>query len=590
MIQDLDGSGSITYTEFIAATIEAHGRISEARLAEAFDRLDCDDSGFISCEDLSEILGGTVPMEEIQEIIADADTAKDGQVSYSEFMMLWEAPNMEVKTENAAKVLQSELSTITVDSDSSSRNDETEAQACFLKEKHLQNTLHTWSLEMQLPTQEFSIGCSFLHRVSLGNFEMLAKVLSDRPTLIAFRDYDSRSPLHIAASEGLVDICEFLIKKGARVNRSDRWGNFPLDDAFRQGHETVVDLLRKYGGKFGSTSQVVNLITAASQGNVEEVKALLEFGSIDINLGDYDKRTPLHLACNEGHVEVVKLLCDAGADVNVEDRWGERPVDDARKANKNTDAIISILMGTAPDNLFQEPIATMQELKSKRPDRALAPLFDEGMAELSIDEFTVGCSFLHQAALGNQKVVEMMVLERPDLIRFHDYDRRSALHLAACEGHVELCEFLLTKGAKINRVDRWGSSALDDAHRHRHAAVVKFLRKQGAKSGSTSQVANFILAAAEGDVEEVEAFLEYGSVDPNEGDYDNRCPIHLAASEGHVRVVQLLCEADADVNVQDRWGHRPLDEAKNAEIRKILIDHGATTTKMMTKLTTAFMA
>jgi Ca2+-binding EF-hand superfamily protein len=45
---DLDGTGRIRYTEFLAATIEAHGAINEQRLAEAFDRLDSDDSGFIS--------------------------------------------------------------------------------------------------------------------------------------------------------------------------------------------------------------------------------------------------------------------------------------------------------------------------------------------------------------------------------------------------------------------------------------------------------------------------------------------------------------------------------------------------------------
>jgi len=45
---DLDGTGSIKYTEFLAATIEITGLVTEDRLAEAFDRLDSDDSGFIS--------------------------------------------------------------------------------------------------------------------------------------------------------------------------------------------------------------------------------------------------------------------------------------------------------------------------------------------------------------------------------------------------------------------------------------------------------------------------------------------------------------------------------------------------------------
>lgn len=45
---DLDGTGTIKYTEFLAATIESTGLVTEERVAEAFDRLDSDDSGFIS--------------------------------------------------------------------------------------------------------------------------------------------------------------------------------------------------------------------------------------------------------------------------------------------------------------------------------------------------------------------------------------------------------------------------------------------------------------------------------------------------------------------------------------------------------------
>ena len=59
--QDLDGTGRIRYTEFLAATIEAQGAISEERLAECFDRLDSDDSGFISAENLAELLGEEFP-------------------------------------------------------------------------------------------------------------------------------------------------------------------------------------------------------------------------------------------------------------------------------------------------------------------------------------------------------------------------------------------------------------------------------------------------------------------------------------------------------------------------------------------------
>jgi ankyrin repeat protein len=41
---------------------------------------------------------------------------------------------------------------------------------------------------------------------------------------------------------------------------------------------------------------------------------------------DYDGRTPLHLACEEGHLEVVKYLVSVGADINCQDRWGTTPM------------------------------------------------------------------------------------------------------------------------------------------------------------------------------------------------------------------------------------------------------------------------
>ena len=590
----MGGSGRIRYTEFIAATIEAHGVISEARLAEAFDHLDCDDSGYITAENLIEILGEDVPRDEIDAIIEEADLKNDNRVSYSEFLALWEDKQELDKDENL-KVLRSELSSISVESDGSN-TEASMAHAEFLKEKHLQNTLHTWAMEMQLPAQEFALGCSFLHQVALGNLYDLEKILEDRPTLVNFRDYDRRTALHIAASEGHVVICQYLIQKGARINRSDRWGGFPLDDAHRHRRSDVVNLLREHGAKFGSTSQTVNLITAASEGNAEEVRTLLEFGSMDLNQGDYDHRTALHLAANEGHFEVVKLLCEAGADVNVKDRWGDRPLDDAKKAKKNSAAIMDILSGAVAVSSADQRAARMHDLKDQRGKQTMVSQLeqrkDEGMTQLPVQEFAMGCSLLHQAALGNELVLEKILLERPTLVNFRDYDRRTALHIAASEGQLDICQFLVTKCARINRVDRWGGSPLDDAHRHRHADVVKFLREQGGKFGSTSQATNFITAASEGDREEVQAFLDFGSVHLNQGDYDHRTAIHLAAGEGHLEIVRMLCEAGANVNVEDRWGHRPLDDARNAKknsaaIMKLLSKYGAMSNKIPTKIAIA---
>jgi hypothetical protein len=74
------------YTEFLAATIEAHGHIEEARIAEAFDRLDSDDSGFISRKNLREVLGKDCTAVQIDAIMKSADVNGDGRISYAEFL------------------------------------------------------------------------------------------------------------------------------------------------------------------------------------------------------------------------------------------------------------------------------------------------------------------------------------------------------------------------------------------------------------------------------------------------------------------------------------------------------------------------
>jgi hypothetical protein len=54
------------------------------------------------------------------------------------------------------------------------------------------------------------------------------------------------------------------------------------------------------------------------------------------------------VAAGEGHDKVVQILCEAGADVNCEDRWKRRPLDDARDAGKENCCKILISFGAAP--------------------------------------------------------------------------------------------------------------------------------------------------------------------------------------------------------------------------------------------------
>mmetsp|Transcript_2886 Transcript_2886/g.4148 ORF Transcript_2886/g.4148 Transcript_2886/m.4148 type:complete len:650 (-) Transcript_2886:354-2303(-) len=188
--------------------------------------------------------------------------------------------------------------------------------------------------DLNLPMEQFAAGCNLLQAAAKNDIVLVERFLTLQPSHIDFRDYDRRTALHVAASEGNLNIVKFLIERGAKVNRSDRWGGSPLDDAHRHQHLQVIAFLREHGATTGSANQITNLITAAAEGDIEEVKLLIKIVGVEkLNDGDYDKRTALHLAAGEGHDAVVKLLCEVGVDPNVEDRWGGRPLDDAERNN-----------------------------------------------------------------------------------------------------------------------------------------------------------------------------------------------------------------------------------------------------------------
>ena len=85
----------------------------------------------------------------------------------------------------------------------------------------------------------------------------------------------------------------------------------------------------------------IRFLQLCCDGNMEEIKLLIE--KINVNFCDYDKRTSLHLASSEGHIEIVKLLLQHGAKVT-NDRWGHSPIDEINdKTGENYENIKQLL-------------------------------------------------------------------------------------------------------------------------------------------------------------------------------------------------------------------------------------------------------
>ncbi|XP_021803162.1 potassium channel SKOR-like isoform X2 [Prunus avium] len=78
--------------------------------------------------------------------------------------------------------------------------------------------------------------------VARRNLDLLKRLLANDINPNA-KNYDQRTALHVAASEGLYPMAEFLLEAGASVLSKDRWGRTPLDEARIGGNKKLIKLL-----------------------------------------------------------------------------------------------------------------------------------------------------------------------------------------------------------------------------------------------------------------------------------------------------------------------------------------------------------
>ena len=67
-------------------------------------------------------------------------------------------------------------------------------------------------------------------------------------------DYDNRTPLHLAASNGHLNVIKYLHENipGLDINPVDRWDGTPYDDSLREQKDEVADYLESIGGCSGN--------------------------------------------------------------------------------------------------------------------------------------------------------------------------------------------------------------------------------------------------------------------------------------------------------------------------------------------------
>jgi len=106
------------------------------------------------------------------------------------------------------------------------------------------------------------------------------------------------------------------------------------------------------------TAQLFQLTDAVKAGNASDVRAALRAGANPDEkdlLSSDQATTPLMIAALNGHLEIMKILLDAGATVNAEDKKGGRPIDYARAAKWN-DAIQLLEQRGGESKLASDPL------------------------------------------------------------------------------------------------------------------------------------------------------------------------------------------------------------------------------------------
>ena len=151
--------------------------------------------------------------------------------------------------------------------------------------------------------------------------------------------YDGQTPLTLAIEEGLDQVVEQLLQKGADPSRPNSSGKTPLVLAEEKGNQSIIGLLRNAtalsrkrkleGGEESLAKQQKTtrtpLTLCVEKGDFQGVKKCIEAEKVDINEVDDEEDSPLFLAATLNQIEIAEYLVQKGADVNAGGPSGRIP-------------------------------------------------------------------------------------------------------------------------------------------------------------------------------------------------------------------------------------------------------------------------
>uniref|UniRef100_A0A8C1DA54 Protein phosphatase 1 regulatory subunit n=1 Tax=Cyprinus carpio carpio TaxID=630221 RepID=A0A8C1DA54_CYPCA len=164
-------------------------------------------------------------------------------------------------------------------------------------------------------------GLTALHQACIDDNVDMVTFLVEHGACINQPDNEGWIPLHAAASCGYLDIAEYLISQGANVGVVNSEGETPLDIAEEEAMEELLqNEINRQGVDIESARKEEERIM------LRDARQWLNSGQINDVRHTKSGGTALHVAAAKGYTEVLKLLIQAGYDVNIKDYDGWTPL------------------------------------------------------------------------------------------------------------------------------------------------------------------------------------------------------------------------------------------------------------------------
>ena len=293
------------------------------------------------------------------------------------------------------------------------------------------------------------------------------KQLVGDPSAVKQADPRGTTALHYAAAFGSVESVRVLLDAGAQVNARNAGDATPLVLAAPAPQKVAALLAKGADPKLATKAGRTPLIVAtASPSATESVRLLLDAGA-DVNAQDQLGRTSLMEVTATGDAETARLLIARGAKVDIIDARGGTPLMEAVVAGDL--GLVKLYLGKGADvnaaNTFAPtvkhgPIA----LTKLTPLLLAAPFASSEMVKTLI---AAGANVNAQDARGITPLTAAIASENQD---------------------PAVIDVLISAGANVNTVDPYGDTPLDWARKYGHPKVLKALETAGAK-GKAAPVA-----------------------------------------------------------------------------------------------------